>query len=136
MLTTNTRTNLAIDEFKIDKGLITWCGIYFPSGQHARVYARVFFQAHQILPRDPDSWCHGNDGWLEARMEFPVTAEPMNIKVEAYGETCKYNHTLQIGLELIPWKDVPRWDKMLMFYKRFAEMLGFNLEYVGEEMLP
>ena len=124
VLTTHTKANLATLEFKIDKGLITWVGVFFPAGCHALVYARVFFQAHQILPRDPDQWCHGNDGWWGGDLYFPITAEPLKVKVEGWSNSCTYNHVITIGLEVTPWRYIPAWDKLVSLWKAFMNFIG------------
>ena len=122
------------DIFNVDKGLITWCGIYFPPGCHGMVYAKVFFQAHQILPRDPDQWCHGNAGWWGGDIYFPVTAEPLTIRTEMHSGApavpptpTTYQHTLTLGLELMPFEMVPDWERLLYLNEKLLRAMGVEL---------
>uniref|UniRef100_A0A6H1ZME3 Uncharacterized protein n=1 Tax=viral metagenome TaxID=1070528 RepID=A0A6H1ZME3_9ZZZZ len=127
ILPANIAGNEAILNFKIDKGLITWGGIYFPAGCHGRVYVRLIFQAHQILPRNQIGWCHGDNDWWDGNLYFPVTAHPLNIRVEAYADNCIFEHTVQIGLELMPWLMVPRWEELLEMLTEFWKELGIKI---------
>jgi len=123
----NVETNKATLKFDIDKGLITWAGIFFPPGCHNVVYGKIFFQEHQILPRGQESWCHGDAGWWDAMMYFPVTAKPLEIKAVAYNVDACYEHELQIGLELMPFTMVPQWDKLIEFLKSVGAETGLWL---------
>ena len=127
VLTTHTAIAPLAYTFKIDKGLITWCGTFFPPGCHGRVYTKIYFQAHQIIPRNQESWCHGNNGWWQGFLYFPVTAEPLQIKVEAYSVAAIYSHTVTIGLELTPWEQVPAWDKLITLIRHLIEAIGLPL---------
>ena len=118
---------------KIDKGLITSCGIFFAPGCHGMVNARVFFQAHQILPRDPDQWCHGNAGWWEGYLYIPVTDTPLSIKVEGYADGTTYTHTVQLGLEVMPFDMVPQWGKLVHLNEQLLEAIGMPLPAIPEE---
>ena len=124
ILPANTKTNIVTLKFKIDKGLITWAGVYFPAGCNGRVYTRIIFQAHQIYPRNIDGWCHGEDGWRDGILYFPVTASPMDIVIEAYSDNCNWEHTLTVGIELQPWNLVPAWDILVDFLITMGEALG------------
>lgn len=119
-----------IYKFKVDKGLITWCGAYFPPGCHGVVRVKIYFQTHQILPRNQEGWMHGNAGWWQGFLYFPVTAEPLTIRVEAWSyDTPKdkasgYSHTITIGLELTPFSMVPAWDRLIGVLTKIAQMIG------------
>lgn len=133
----HTPANLLAEEFNVDKGLITWAGVFFPPGCRSRVYAKIYFQAHQILPRNQEAWCHGNNGWWGGLMEFPVTAAPLTIKTEAYQDACSFNHWITVGLELTPWHMVPRWDKILLHFREFFRAIGIPApKEVLEEYAP
>ena len=121
------------DDFKlkIDKGLITWAGIFFPPGCHSMVYGRVMFQTHQILPRDPDKWCRGNAGWWGGDIYFPVTAEPLDIVAEGYGVATTYPHTLTLGLELMPFEMVPDWERLLYLNEKLLRAMGVELPLIA-----
>ena len=127
ILVANTEANKATLEFNIDKGLISWAGFYYPAGCRGVVRARMFFQTHQILPRNVGSWCRGENGWWQGFMYFPVTASPLKIVCEGFNVNACYPHTIQVGLELQPWEMVPRWDKMLHFFRQFAVALGYPI---------
>ena len=120
-------------ELKIDKGLITSCGIFFAAGCHGMVNAKVYFQAHQILPRDQSQWCHGNAGWWEGYLYVPVTAFPLNIKVEGYSVGTTYPHTVQLGLEVMPFAMVPQWEKLVRLNEKLLEAIGIPLPPIIEE---
>ena len=60
-------------------------------------------------------------------MEFPVTAEPLQIKVEAWGQECNFNHEIVAAIELTTWELVPKWDKLILLMKRLVEFLGLPL---------
>lgn len=111
-------------EFNVDKGLITWCGVFFPPGCHGTVYAKIFFQTHQILPRNQEGWCHGNGDWWQGDLYFPVTAAPLKIVVYAYGNNTLFAHTITVGLELTPFTMIPAWDKLIGVLTRIAKGLG------------
>lgn len=124
VLTTNTETNPVVYEFKIDKGLITEAGIFFPAGVHGVVNAKIFFQAHQIMPRNQESWCHGNNGWWLGALYYPVTTAPMHIKVIAYTVGANYNHIITVCIEIMPWQQVPAWDKLILTLENIAKAFG------------
>lgn len=132
-----TKQNLTTLKFKIDKGLITWAGVYFPNGCQGRVYAKLYFQAHQILPRAQESWCHGNAGWWEGYMYIPVTAHPLEILVEAWADETNFAHTLQIGLEIRPWLLSPRWEELIDGLHALLREFGIEIpEYTPQEYKP
>lgn len=137
VLTTHTPTNMLTYQFKIDKGLITEVGVFFPPGCHGRVYAKVYFQAHQILPRNQENWCHGNNDWWRGLMYFAVTAAPLEVKVEAWADNTNYDHTITVALELTPWRYVPAWDKMIALLSSLLKFVGAKLPTptVEEEMM-
>jgi len=129
----NIETNPVVYTFKIDKGLITWAGVYFPDGCNEVVHVKVFFQDHQILPRNQENWCKGNGGWWSGELYFPVTAAPMTIKVIAYSwndrltVAARYPHRITVGLELTPWVMVPMWERLLGIWERMAKALGVKV---------
>ena len=120
---------IVMDSFKlsIDKGLVTWCGIFFPPGCHAMVRGRVLFQAHQILPRDPDKWCQGNAGWWGGDLYLPVDASPLEIRVEAYAVGTTYSHIITLGLELMPFEMVPQWERLVYLNEELLKAIGVVL---------
>jgi len=120
----NSKTNLKTYQFKIDKGIITWAGMYFPSGCFGLASGRMMFQAHQILPRNQESWAHGDDGWWQGTMEFPVTAEPLVIKCEGYNVDERYEHTITFALEIMPFTTKARWDELINQGKKLLKMVG------------
>lgn len=124
VLTTHTAAAPLVGTFQIDKGVITEAGIFFPPGCHGLVYAKVFFQEHQILPRNQESWCHGNNGWWRGKLYFPVTAAPLNIKVVAYALDTSFPHTITAALEISPFSSQPLWRELLASLRRIGEMLG------------
>lgn len=124
ILTTHTPSNLATFDLRVDTGLITWCGIYFPPGCHGLVYGKAYFQTHQILPRGQEDWCHGNGGWWGGDMYFPVTAQPLNIKFEGFADNTLFDHKLTLGLELMPFEMVPAWNTLLSKLDGIGSLLG------------
>lgn len=137
VLTTHTKTAELVETFKVDKGLITWAGVYFPNGCHGVVYAKIFFQEHQILPRNQEAWCHGNAGWWDGALYFPVTASPLTIKVVAYSVNAMFNHTITIGIEIMPFSMVPQWDSLVELFTKIARQLGVYIPPAEpEEMKP
>ena len=124
VLNTHTASAPAVLEFKIDKGLITEAGVFFPPGCHGRVHTKIYFQAHQILPRNQENWCRGNNDWWRGEMYFPVTAEPLQIRVEAWADECNYHHTITIAIELQPWAYVPAWNKLIVLLTRMLQFMG------------
>jgi len=125
VLTTHTQNAPLVTTFNIDTGLITHVGVFYPSGCHGRVYAKVFFQAHQILPRNQESWCHGNNGWFEEDASFTVDASPLKIKIVAWAEDTDFNHTITVCVEVTPFPLVPVWDKVDYMINCLAELLDF-----------
>lgn len=127
VLTTDVAATPKENVYHISKGLISWCGIFFPPGCHGVVHAKVLFQEHQILPRNPDGWCHGNDGWWDGKLYFPVTAQPFEIKVIAYSDNALFDHTITIGLELTPFSMIPAWDKLIGVLTKIARLFGVHI---------
>lgn len=125
--TTHTKKAPLVYTFNVDKGLITWAGVFYPPGCHGRVNSKIFFQTHQILPRNQEAWMHGDDGWWQGDLYFPVTAAPLTIKVIAYADNCKYDHTITAGLELTPFSMIPAWDKLILILTKIATMLGVRV---------
>ena len=111
-------------DFKIDKGLIKYCGVFGPPGCHGRVNVKVYFQTHQILPRNQEHWCRPNGDWWGGEMWFPVTAEPLQIKVEAWANVTTYQHVMTIAIELVPWEYVPAWDRLIALLSRMLQFMG------------
>jgi len=143
VLTTNILTNPVVYTFKIDKGLIMWAGVFFPDGCNGVIHAKIFFQDHQILPRNQEAWCSGNDGWWQGELYFPVTAAPMTVKVILYSynhrrnEAAIYDHTVTIGLELMPWNQVPSWERLILTLERIGRVFGIQpVEMPVTEMTP
>lgn len=127
VLTTETATAPNVYKFAVDKGLITWCGIFFPPGCHGVVYAKIFFQEHQILPRNQEAWCHGNDGWWAGDLYFPVTAAPLTIKIISFNIDARHDHMITVGLELTPFSMVPAWDKLIILLTKIARAFGIYI---------
>lgn len=125
----HTRANPLVGTFQVDKGLIREAGVYFPRGCRGNIYVKLFFQEHQILPRNQEEWMHGEGGWWTGLTPITVDAAPLNIKVLAFqeapagGEIC-YDHTITVVVEIMPFEQVPRWDKLLMHWESLLEMLG------------
>jgi len=130
VLTTHTKDDPLYYDFRIDKGLITEVGVFFPPGCHNKVYAKVYFQAHQIIPRNQEAWCHGNNGWWTGALYFPVVASPLKCKVEAWSDNCDYNHTITVAVELTPFEQVPMWDKLVSSLDSLLEFIGIRRRYV------
>jgi len=124
VLTTHTLAALLREKFKVDMGLITWAGIYFPAGCNGLVNAKLYFQAHQILPRTQEAWCHGNDGWWDSEMYVPVDASPLQCMLEAYANNTLFNHTITVAVEIMPFEMVPQWDTLILTSKKLVELLG------------
>lgn len=127
VLTTHTPSAPLVHTFNVDKGLITWAGIYFPPGCHGMVEGKIFFQEHQILPRNQEGTCRGNNGWWAGDLYFPVTAEPLTIKVVAWANGTTYQHVITAGLELTPFTMVPAWDKLIGVLIKIARMMGARI---------
>jgi len=137
ILTTNIKGNELVETFGVDKGLITWAGVFFPPGCHGHVFAKILFQEHQILPRNQESWCHGNACWWDGELYFPVTAAPLKIKVIAYTPGANFDHTITVALELMPFSMVPQWDALVDLFTRIAKQIGvFIPKPQPEEMKP
>jgi hypothetical protein len=126
VLTTHTKANPLVVEFDIDRGVITEAGVFYPNGCHGLVYAKVFYQAHQILPRNQESWCHGNNGWWSETASFQVVDSPMRVKVVAWANGTIYDHTITICIEVSPFSNVPRWDKVVDNLDELIELLGIE----------
>jgi len=124
VLTTHTINAPLVNSFKLDRGIITEAGIFFPPGCHGRVYAKLFFQNHQILPRTQESWCHGNAGWWSSETNVEVVDAPEVIKIIAYADATLYNHTITVVVELAPFASMPRWDKVEEIANAIEEALG------------
>jgi len=124
VLTTHTAAAPLIAEFDIDRGIITEAGVYFPAGCNGLVFAKLYYQSHQILPRNQESWCHGNDGWWSEEAAFPVIDSPMTIKIEAYATGTIYNHTITIIVEVSPFAIVAQWDKVIKALEGIGEIIG------------
>ena len=113
--------------FNVDKGLITWCGVWFPPGCSGLIYAKIFFQEHQILPRNQEAWCHGDNGWWQGDLYFPVTSAPLTIKIVALTVGTAFPHTITVGLELTPFTMIPAWDKLIMLLTKIARAFGIYI---------
>jgi hypothetical protein len=133
VLTTHTQTNPLVSTFKIDKGVIQEIGIFYPSGCHGLVYAKVFFQAHQILPRNQESWCHGNNGWWSESASIEVTDSPLKVKVIAWALDTLFDHTITVCIELSPFSYVPKWDGVMEKLDELTELLGTESPASTEE---
>jgi hypothetical protein len=91
------------------------------------VYAKVFFQAHQILPRNQESWCHGNNGWWDEEASFPVDASPLKCKIVAWANSTLFDHTITVVVEVTPFAMVPIWDKVDYLINGISELFEFGL---------
>ena len=137
VLTTHIKGAENVYTFNVDKGLITWCGVFFPPGCHGVIYAKIFFQEHQILPRNQEAWCHGNNGWWDGKLYFPVTAAPLTIKVVSYSVNARFDHMITIGLELTPFTMIPAWDKLIGVLVKIARIFGVHIpKEQPSEMTP
>ena len=127
VLTTHTKASMLTYKFNIDKGLITWAGCFFAPGCHGLIHSKIFFQAHQIMPRNQEGWMHGNGGWWDGELYFPVTAEPMEIRIEAWADSTNYDHIITIGIELMPWGQVPAWKRQIALMEEWLKFIGAPL---------
>jgi len=128
----HTRTAPKIHKFKIDKGLVTWGGVYFPAGCVTRVFAKMFFQAHQILPRNQESWMHGENGWWAGDLDFIVDASPLTVKIIAFQEAAAggnllYDHEITAAIEVKPFEMIPAWDKVTLTLTKIGKLLGVKV---------
>ncbi|MCL6579346.1 MAG: hypothetical protein K6T73_08170 [Candidatus Bathyarchaeota archaeon] len=121
-----------METFKIDRGVITEAGIFFPPGCHGLVYAKLFFQAHQILPRNQESWCHGNNGWWREDAEMPVDSSPQTCKVVAWADGTSYNHTITVCVEVSPFSYIPRWDEVVGAISALLDLLSVEESEASE----
>jgi len=124
ILTTHTKDNPFTETFKIDRGVIVEAGVYFPPGCHGLVNAKMFFQEHQILPRNQESWCKGNNGWWSEKAEMVVDSSPQKIKVVAWADSTNYNHAITVCVEVVPFSSFPQWDKVVGALSSLLELLG------------
>ena len=132
VLTTHTQNNPLVETFKIDRGIITYAGIFYPNGCHGLVYAKLFYQAHQILPRNQESWCHGNNGWWEEQASMVVDSSPMKVKIVAFALNTLFNHIITVCVEVVPFGEQPRWNELISYLSGFASALGLE-EELSEE---
>jgi len=124
ILTTHTINNKLVERFKIDRGIIKHAAIFFPNGCHGLIHAKLFYQDHQILPRNQEFWCHGNNGWWESLMNMRVDSSPMVCTVRAYALNTLYNHTITVTVEVVPFGEEPAWDSVTRFLNALSEALG------------
>ena len=123
VLTTNTVDNPVVYTFKIDKGVVSYIGVFYPPGCHGVVHAKVFFQAHQVLPRNQESWAHGNNGWWDEEAQIAVIDSPLQVKVVAYSAAAGYTHTITVCIELLPFSYTPQWDKVVAMLSSLMDVL-------------
>ena len=133
MLTTHIRATPFVDDFKIDKGVITDVGVFFPPGCHGVVHTKVFLQAHQILPRNQESWCRGNNGWWREDACITVVDSPLQVKVVAWSLNADYDHVITVSIELIPFSQFAQWDKVVYLLQGFAEAFGIETPWQPQE---
>lgn len=120
----HTQTAPLVQTFEIDMGLITEAGVRFLAGCNNLVNVKIFFQEHQIFPRNQETWAHGNDEWVRGKLEFPVTAAPLVIKVIAWSQYCAFNHTITVEIEILPFPAKPQWQELIDLMTRLAEVIG------------
>ena len=73
---------------------------------------------------------HGNGGWWDGELYFPVTAEPMEIRIEAWADSTNYDHIITIGIELMPWGQVPAWTRQIALMEEWLKFIGAPLPEV------
>lgn len=112
-----------IQRVDLEAGRIEKIEIEFPDGCVGLIGVRVFHESSQLVPRNTDNWCVGNDVIIEADLKYPFETEPLELLLSGYNEDDTYPHTPRVRITLTPAE---------MLEKEKVKILPF----VGEVRIP
>jgi len=91
-----------VREIIIQEQVITTVSVYFPPGHVCLTGIALFYGEEQIFPFREYDWLRGNAETVTAKLYFIAPETPCKIKVKAFNEDTKYDHTLYVRIEALP----------------------------------
>jgi len=99
-------TNKKVDTLQIAHGIITWISILYPTGCHGMVHCIIRHHEHQIAPSTEGMNIIGDGIPVEWNEYYESYQPPYELKVELWGVSCTYNHTVTIRVAILPRKAI------------------------------
>ena len=87
---------------RIPKGDITEVRVIFPVGCADLAHVRIFALDKQIYPSNLGSYYQGDGVFFLIRDRYPLSEFVQEVKVEGYNEDDTYQHTVTVGITVIP----------------------------------
>lgn len=91
---------------KIDKGIITWVYVNFPAGCHGLIECVVLHHEHQIFPSTEGMSLRGSGIMIAWNEYYESYQPPYELKIKAWSPNASYNHTITIGIAVLPRKAI------------------------------
>ena len=99
-------TNKKVDTLQIAHGIITWISVLYPTGCHGMVHCIIRHHEHQIAPSTEGMNIIGDGIPVEWNEYYESYQPPYELKVELWGVSCTYNHTVTIRVAILPRKAI------------------------------
>lgn len=112
------------DTARVHDGIITQIWVLQPPGSAALGYFRVLVAGHQIFPKQPGKWFHGDRVNQAFPIFYKVTGGPRTIKLQLYNEDTVFSHSVYVDVTVLPeWVALPMYTfgKLL---EKFFKLLG------------
>lgn len=106
METTHTETAKKEQMLKIAHGIITDVDVIFPPGCHSLVHSIIRHHEHQIFPSTEGMSLVGDGFPIKWTEYYESYQPPYELKIEAWEESCTYDHTVLVKVAILPRKAV------------------------------
>ena len=113
-------------DFKVDTGFIVQWIVILPNGCAGLVGFQVLLKNIALLPRTRDAYFKGDDIKTAIQEYYPIPADKTVLRVKAYNEDSRYNHTIIIGCNILPADATQQFSRMADQLSAISAALGLS----------
>jgi hypothetical protein len=111
-------------EAKLTYGVITHVEVEFPLNTGGLARGRIFHEAHQVWPTNPDSWFRSDGRAIVWNERYELFEAPYTLVIQGYNEDDTFSHELIFRFEVLPPEAVTPPSETVPLLTRIARFLG------------
>jgi hypothetical protein len=108
-------------EFWLTQGRLKGIHIGFPRGCYGLVHVQIYHKGVQICPWITTESLHWDNHTYVFPYDYPLTAAPFYLEAVLWNLDDSFNHTIDVGFELLPYTDT---DYLAAILSRLEEMVA------------
>jgi hypothetical protein len=97
--------NPVIQVLRISQGIITNIEVEFPAGCQGLAFIQLSYETAPILPYNPTVYLVSDNRTIQSPIEFEAFIPPYEIIARGYNLDDSYDHTINIGISITPYKE-------------------------------